>query len=127
MKDILKYRDFLGSVHFSSDDNVFFGKLIGIDDLITFEGNSVKELKQSFEDAVDDYLELCETAGKSPHKSYRGTFNVRIKPNLHRQAAYKSIELGLSLNQFVEQAINDKITSTSHNTSLPAGRQAYEQ
>lgn len=113
MKDILKYKDFLGSVHYSTDDEVFFGKLIGIDDLITFEGASVKELKDSFQEAVDDYLELCSSAGKSPQKSYKGTFNVRIKPILHKQAAVKSIELGLSLNQFVEEAISDKLIGTS--------------
>ena len=112
MKDILKYKEFVGSVHYSSDDNVFFGKLIGIDGLITFEGDSVEELKKSFEDAVDDYIDLCESTGKSPHKSYKGIFNVRIKPNLHKQAAYKSIELGVSLNQFVEEAINEKILKT---------------
>ena len=121
MKDILKYKEFIGTVHFSTDDNVFFGKLVGIDDLITFEGNTVEELKSSFEEAVDDYVELCSTNGRSPHKSYKGTFNIRIKPNLHRQAAYKSIELGVSLNQFVEQAINDKLLSTSQDNGEHAG------
>lgn len=114
MKDVLKYKDFIGTVHYSTDDDVFFGKLEGIDDLITFEGNDVDQLKKSFQEAVEDYLEICESLGKAPHKSFKGTFNVRIKPNLHKQAAYKSVELGLSLNQFVEQAINDKLTSTSH-------------
>ena len=115
MKDVLKYKDFIGTVYYSTDDDVFFGKLEGIDDLITFEGDNVDQLKRSFQEAVEDYLELCESLGKAPHKSYKGTFNVRIKPNLHRLAAYKSAELGLSLNQFVEQAINDKLTGTSHN------------
>lgn len=115
MKDILKYKEFIGSVHFSADDNVFFGKLAGIDDLVTFEGDSVEELKKSFKVAVDDYLELCESINKSPHKSYKGTFNIRIKPKLHKQAAYKSIEKGISLNQFVEQAINDKLLNTGSN------------
>ncbi len=115
MKDVLKYKDFIGTVHYSTDDDVFFGKLEGVDDLITFEGENVGQLKRSFQEAVEDYLEICESLGKVPHKSYKGTFNVRIKPNLHKQAAYKSLELGLSLNQFVEQAINDKLTSISHN------------
>ncbi len=114
MKDILKYKDFIGSVHFSTDDDVFFGKLIGIDDLVTFEGESVTALKISFQEAADDYLELCESIGKLPQKSYKGTFNVRIKPSIHKQAAYKSIELGLSLNQFVEEAINDKLSAAQH-------------
>lgn len=115
MKDILRYKDFIGTVHYSTDDDVFFGKLEGVDDLITFEGDNVDQLKQSIHEAVEDYLELCESVGKTPHKSYKGTFNVRIKPNLHKQAAYKSVELGLSLIQFVEQAINDKLISTKHN------------
>jgi len=109
MRDILKYKDFIGTVHFSAEDEVFHGKLIGIDDLVTFEGSSVDKLKKSFEEAVEDYLDLCRTVNKSPHKSYKGTFNVRIKPVLHKRAARKSIELGLSLNQFVEHAISEKL------------------
>ena len=109
MRDNLKYKDFIGSVHFSAEDEVFHGKLIGIDDLVTFEGSSVGELKKSFEEAVKDYLELCKRIDKSPHKSYKGSFNVRIKPVLHKQAARRSTELGLSLNQFVESAISEKL------------------
>ena len=116
MKDILKHKDFIGTVHYSTEDEVFFGKLEGIDDLITFEGDNVDQLKKSFQEAVEDYLAICQSLGKAPHKSYKGTFNVRIKPNLHKLAAYKSVELGMSLNQFVEQAINDKLTSTSHDS-----------
>ena len=109
MKDILKYKDFMGTVHFSTDDEVFHGKLIGINDLVTFEGCSVVELKNSFEKAVEDYIELCRNVNKSPNISYKGTFNVIIKPVLHEQAARRSMELGVSLNQFVELAIEEKI------------------
>ena len=109
MKDILKYKDFMGSVHFSTDDEVFHWKLIGINDLVTFEGSSVVELKNFFEEAVEDYIELCRNVNKSPNKSYKGTFNVRIKPALHKQAARRSMELGVSLNQFVELAIDEKL------------------
>ncbi len=113
MKNVLKYKDYIGTVHYSAEDEVFFGKLEGIDDLITFEGDNVDQLKRSFQEAVEDYLETCESLNKAPHKSYKGSFNVRINPNLHKQAAYKSVELGLSLNQFVEEAINDKLLSKS--------------
>lgn len=113
MKDILKYRDFIGSVHFSTNDEVFHGKLIGIDDLVTFEWNSVVELKNSFEEAVEDSLELCSNVNKSPNKSYKGTFNIRIKPVLRKQAARRSMELGVSLNQFVELAIDEKLKNKS--------------
>jgi predicted HicB family RNase H-like nuclease len=111
MKDVLKYEDFIGSVHFSAEDELFYGKLEGVDDTVTFEGSSVAELKMSFQEAVGDYVEICKSLDKEPHKSFKGTFNVRIKPVIHRQAAFKSAELGLSLNQFVEQAISDKLVS----------------
>ena len=105
MKNTLTYKDILGSVAFSTEDEVFYGKLLGMNDLITFEGNTVANLKKAFEEAVDDYLELCTTLGKEPVKHYKGSFNIRIDPSLHQQAAYKSSALGMSLNQFVEQSI----------------------
>jgi predicted HicB family RNase H-like nuclease len=113
MKDVIKYKDFVASVHFSSEDEVFHGKIEGIDDSITFEGGSVKALKDAFIEAVNDYLEICREIGKDPHKSYKGSFNIRIKPDLHKQAAYKSVELGLSLNQLVEEAISSYISKKS--------------
>jgi len=65
MKDVLVYKDYTGSVHFSADDEVFFGKIEGIDDLVSFEGKSVVELKTAFEEAVDDYIELCNGSSRS--------------------------------------------------------------
>lgn len=107
MKDVMKYREFIGSVHYSAEDDVFYGKLKGIDDLIMFEGESVKALNSAFREAVEDYLELCKKAGKQVGKSYKGSFNVRIDPEMHKKAARKSIEMGLSLNQLVEKAISN--------------------
>ena len=52
----LKYKGFIGSVEFSEEDNIFFGKVEGIDGLVNFEGSSVDELKSAFHEAVDDYL-----------------------------------------------------------------------
>lgn len=78
MKDRMQYRDFIGSVHFSGTDDIFHGKIEGIDDLVTFEGESVQQLKKAFEEAVDDYLELCAHVGKPATKSYKGSFNGRI-------------------------------------------------
>lgn len=112
MKDVMVYKDFIGSVHYSTDDEVFFGKIEGIDDSISFEGSSVRELKSAFHEAVEDYLELCKMNGKQPHKTYKGSFNVRISPDLHRQAVRKAAICGVSLNQFVESAIKEKVLST---------------
>jgi len=109
MKDVVKYKNYIGSVHYSAEDEIFYGKIEGIDDLVTFEGSSTDELKNSFKEAAEDYLEICKTQGKDPFKSYKGSFNIRINPDLHKQASRRSVELGISLNQFVERAIRELI------------------
>ena len=109
MKDAIKYTEYLGSVHFSAEDDVFYGKIEGVDDLVTFEGKTVTDLRSAFIEAVDDYEQLCKETGKSGLKSYKGSFNIRIAPELHREAARKSVELGISLNQLVEKAIQKMI------------------
>lgn len=74
MKDKLVFGDFVGSVHFSADDEVFYGKIEGINDLVTFEGETVSNLKLAFEEAVEDYIEICNSIGKEIFKSYKGFF-----------------------------------------------------
>lgn len=105
MNDILEYKNYLASVHFSAEDEVFFGKVLAINDLISFEGSSVKELKASFEEAIEDYLETCRQVSKSPDKTYKGTFNVRVSSDLHKQAALFAAMNNLTLNEFVKKAL----------------------
>jgi len=109
LKNVMKYKDYIGSVHYNTEDEVFYGKIEGINDLISFEGSSVSELKSAFEEAVSDYLELCKLNGKEPQKVYKGTFNIRIKPELHKQAARKAVTQGKTLNQYIEDAIEEYI------------------
>lgn len=109
MSNIIKYKEYYGSVEFSGEDECFYGKIIGIDDLVTFEGNSVEELKKAFEEAVDDYLITCKEFGKETDKSYKGNFNVRIAPELHKMAVLIAKSQGKSLNSFVEEAIRQKV------------------
>ena len=111
MADVLTYKGFVGSVHFSADDSVFHGKIEGIDDLVTFEGASVEELTAGFKGAVEDYLQLCKRTGKQVEKSYRGTFNVRVPPELHRMAAWQSTLRGISLNQLVQRALEAELSA----------------
>ena len=103
--NMFKYKDYLGSVEYSAVDECFFGKIIGISDLVTFEGESVDALKKAFSEAVEDYLVLCDELNKEPQKVYKGSFNVRISPELHKDAAIMAKKKGLSLNAFVEKAI----------------------
>ena len=110
MKDILKYKNFIGSVNFNSEDEIFYGKLEGINDLVTYEGESVKELTASFKEAVEDYITICKTNNKPVHKSYKGSFNVRISPSLHRKAVEKAQSLNIPLNQLLQRAIENEVS-----------------
>lgn len=105
MKDVLRYKDFVGSVRFSAADECFYGKIEGVEDLVTFEGRDVGELKRSFREAVEDYIRLCRKAGKAPQKSCRGSFNVRLTEELHQKAVRKSALLGISLNKLIQRAV----------------------
>ncbi|MCL2880251.1 MAG: type II toxin-antitoxin system HicB family antitoxin [Treponema sp.] len=107
MKNTLTYKGYFGSVEFSDEDNVFYGKIIGINDHITYEGDSVQTLRKDFSASVDEYLAVCKKLGKEPEKCYKGTFNVRINPTLHRQLVVYSASHGKSLNSVVEEAISN--------------------
>jgi predicted HicB family RNase H-like nuclease len=105
MKDKMTNKNFIGSVHFSSDDDIFYGKIEGINDLVTFESDNVAGLLASFKEAVDDYLELCEKTKMQVHRSLNGSFNIRITPDMHRLLYEKSQSLGVLLNRVVQKAI----------------------
>lgn len=106
MTNFLKYKDYLGTVNFSTEDEVFFGRIFGINDVVTFEGTSVQEVKDAFQEAVDDYLITCEELQKTPDKSYKGSFNVRVPVNLHKEAAFVAAQKSITLNEFVKAAIS---------------------
>jgi predicted HicB family RNase H-like nuclease len=111
MSDLLTYKGFFGSARYSAADEVFYGKLEGIDDLVNYEGASVKELVKAFNEAVEDYLETCKEIGKDPNKTYKGSFNVRIPTDLHRNAAIFAASKDVSLNDFVKTAIQYALMS----------------
>ena len=107
----LTYKGYIGSVNFSEKDGVFFGKIEGIDGLINFEGESVKELTSAFHEAVDDYLVYCEEEGIEPHKSYSGSLNIRITPEIHSRIAIMAKQTGISINAFIKKALENQIAT----------------
>jgi predicted HicB family RNase H-like nuclease len=109
VNNVLHYRDFIALVRFSEADGCFYGRIEGIDDLVSFEGRSVGELREAFAEDAEDYLEICRKRGKPPQRSYKGSFNIRIDPKLHRLAVLKSADLGISLNQLVQAAIEKEV------------------
>ena len=106
---LLEYRGYSGSLKFSQKDEVFHGKILGINDTVTFEAENSKRLIKAFHDAVDDYLETCKAFGKDPDKEYRGVFNVRIKPELHRRIYLRSRAMNISLNKYIENIIAKEV------------------
>jgi predicted HicB family RNase H-like nuclease len=69
----------------------------------------VQELKKNFHEAVDDYLETCKALGREPNKPFKGGFNVRISPEMHKKAIERATMLGISLNQLVQKAIEKEV------------------
>lgn len=105
MSNTMEYKNYIGSVEFSEADGCFFGKVMGIRALISYEGTNARELVEDFHGAVDDYLSLCEAEGRAPEKAYKGSFNVRVSPELHRRAAQYAAAHQMTLNGFVESSI----------------------
>ena len=90
MGNCMKYKDYYGTIEYSDEDQCFHGKVLGINGLVTFEGESVQELRASFQEMVDEYLKDCESKHIAPDKRYKGSFNIRIAPELHREASLRA-------------------------------------
>lgn len=104
-KSILEYKGYHTTIEFDAEAFVLRGKIEGINDFIFFESDTPKTIEQEFHAAVDDYLEFCQEVGKEPDKEYKGTFNIRIHPDLHKKVALLASKNGESLNSTIEKAI----------------------
>ena len=109
MSNTMDYKGYTGSVEFSPEDRLFFGRVQGVQALISYEGRSADELINDFQSAVDDYLSLCEAESIAPEKPYKGSFNVRISPDLHRRAALWASSHQTTLNKVVESALSQYV------------------
>lgn len=107
MKNLLEYKGYYGNVEFSNEDETLYGKVLGIKSLISYEGDSIKSLRKDFEEAVDGYLDYCSENGIEPEKMYKGSFNIRIAPELHKRLAIYSFANQNSINATVEEAIEE--------------------
>ena len=105
MNGMMEYRGYHAKVEYSPEDEAFVGRVFGVADTLVFDGQSVEELQAMFHASIDDYLELCREIGKEPDREYRGTFNVRVPADLHREAAMAAESRDISLNQFVTEAL----------------------
>jgi predicted HicB family RNase H-like nuclease len=105
MSQTLQHKGYDGSVEYSAEDRVLHGKLLGIHDAIVYEGSDVDSLEFNFRAAVDEYLAFCAEEGKTPDQPFKGSFNVRVGPDLHKQAALFAEEHKQKLNAVVSKAL----------------------
>jgi predicted HicB family RNase H-like nuclease len=109
----LEYKGFTGSIEYSPEDNLLYGKVLGIKGLVSYEGETGKLLERDFREAIDSYLADCKEEGKVPEKPFKGSFNVRISAALHQKAALLAMESKTSLNNFVAEAIRSRVSNES--------------
>ncbi len=113
MKNTLKYKGYTGNVNFDAEDKIFYGRVLGITDVIGFEGESVSELEKDFCEAIDDYLETCQEIGKTPEKPFSGRFVLRVPSELHCAIALEAKRQNKSINKWITDTCRHKMTSVS--------------
>ncbi len=102
---MMTHKGYYATVSFDDEAEIFHGEVVGLRDVVTFQGRSVEELKAAFEDSVDDYLDFCESRGEEPDKPYSGKFVLRVDPALHRKLSALSAEEGTSLNNWISSKL----------------------
>lgn len=101
----MNYKGYEATVNFDADDELFHGELVGLRDVVTFQGRSVTELKVALADSVEDYLDFCAARGEPPERPFSGQFVIRTEPDLHRAASVAAKREGVSLNKWVAKAL----------------------
>lgn len=109
MKNTMEYKGYIGSVEFAEEKTCFFGSVLGMTTPISYEGESAWKLITNFHSAVDEYLARCTQAGVQPEVAYTGSISLRIAPELHKQAALAALSEDITLNQFIETAIQSAL------------------
>lgn len=107
MKNAMAYKGYYARIEFDAKDRIFFGRLAGIRDIITFHGQTVDELEGAFRESVDDYLETCARLGDKPNRPYSGKLTLRIPPSVHAAIATAAETSNKSLNRWVADILNE--------------------
>jgi predicted HicB family RNase H-like nuclease len=115
---MMEYKGYYAKVEFDEESNIFHGEVINISDIVTFEGTSVDELKEAFQDSIDDYLDFCAERGEDPAKPYSGRFVIRTNPELHKSIAIEAKIEGKSLNALVNEILSKSVKSKDDNCAV---------
>jgi len=108
---MMQYKGYTGRVEFDDEADIFYGEVIGLRDVITFQGRTVEEVKKAFRESVDDYLDFCTKRGEEPEKPFTGKLMLRIPPELHRKVYVAAKQSGASLNAWIAETLSH---STEH-------------
>lgn len=114
---MMEYKGYFATVEFDDEANIFHGEVINLRDVITFEGESVDELRGAFHDSVEDYLSFCAERGEDPEKPYSGKFIVRVGPQLHKTLVIQARRNGKSLNAWVHEALEQVVKESTQPNS----------
>jgi predicted HicB family RNase H-like nuclease len=109
MRNALTYKGYAAKIEFDAEDHIFFGRIVGIRDIVTFHGATVEELETSFTEAVDHYLETCAKRGEEPNKPYSGTLTLRLSPEIHAEIAAAATVSGKSINKWAAEMLDKAV------------------
>lgn len=112
----LKFQNYTGSIEYSKEDKLLYGKVLGIRDLVSYEGETGPQLEANFKAAITEYLEECQEMGREPDKPYKGSFNVRVTSALHEAIALKALKSNTSLNSEVSEALKFWVSMEGNET-----------
>ena len=102
---MMRYKGYVGEVTYDDKAKLFHGEVIGLKDIITFQGTTVKELEKAFKDSVDDYLAWCKKRGEKPERMFSGKIHVRMTPDLHAHLAIEAAHHSISLNELINNKL----------------------
>lgn len=109
MSKMMEYSGYHAQIEYDAEDEIFVGKVFGLTDSLNFHGTSVSELEEMFHQSVDNYLQMCAETGKTPEKEFKGSFNIRISPELHKEISLQAAQEGITLNQYVLRALEESL------------------
>jgi predicted HicB family RNase H-like nuclease len=123
---MMQYKEYSANVLFDDENDLFHGEVLGIRDVVTFQGKSVKDLRRAFKESVDDYIEFCRQRGESPDKPVSGRFILRISPDLHRKLCKAASGSGQSLNAWIAARLQNEVGGTFQHTRTREGRKSIK-
>lgn len=118
MSKHLEYKGYIGSIEPNLDQNYLYGKILFINDLVTYTADNLVDLREEFVKSVDEYLTVCAELGDEPDQPFKGSFNIRVGPDLHRRAALDAAKTGITLNDYVKGAISMRLDLNSDHNNV---------